>query len=192
MPLGDLSEPTTLLTYWSRPIIVLFPVGLALGILERSYRSSITVRWPLGLVMAIFCAFIAAGTVLDLTPDDASILRFVTWIPCTLCVAVCVFAKGNGGRFEYLIQKFGDASYSTYLFHLFVVSALVRTSIIDRSPVLFVILVVVLANFLGLVVFLAIEKPMLRRLRSWLLPRSGSTLRIGEVAAVAAMNPRSS
>lgn len=194
MPLGDLSEPTSLLAYWSRPIIILFPAGIALGMIERSYGLSIAVRWPLVLVAAIFGAFIAAGPLFDLNSDDASMLRFATWIPCLLCVVVCVFTKGTGGRFEYVIQKFGDASYSTYLFHLFIVSALVRTSLINGNTVVFVVLAVVLANLLGLGVFVWIERPILRQLRIRLLPRRAPApiFHIGEANAASASNARAS
>jgi exopolysaccharide production protein ExoZ len=65
-----------------------------------------------------------------------------------------------GGR---LLQAAGDASYSTYLLHLFVVAVLIR--MLPIPPPAFVVICIVAANAVGWLAYRLVERPILRRLR---------------------------
>jgi len=84
-----------------------------------------------------------------------------------------------------LLEQLGDASYTIYLFHLFIVMLL--DGVWQRLPalhgpgtaMLFVVMTLVLASAMGLVIFRLVELPLQRRLISLFVtgqrkPRSAS------------------
>jgi peptidoglycan/LPS O-acetylase OafA/YrhL len=89
-----------------------------------------------------------------------------------LVMGLCAVAQNAGiGWMGRLLIRLGDASYSTYLFHLFLVTEsypLYELLVMDRSlpsPLLFAVFCVVLASAGGVVIHLALELPLTKLLR---------------------------
>jgi exopolysaccharide production protein ExoZ len=176
LPLSATAEPMTVLQYWTRPIILLFAVGIGFGVLSEELEGRFTVPAPFLGILAVIAAWIAYSV---LTPQSTmDQLRFPmvvgVWVLCALCVALSVFGRSGEGRLEIAAEAFGDASYSVYLFHTFVLSALLRLGIERFSPALFVVAALVGANVFGLLMFAFVEKPVLKLLRRTLLPRASA------------------
>ena len=171
MPLADLTDPVTLVAYWSRPIILLFAVGIGIGLLEKRLRGRLAIPYPFPIMLAIFAVWFAYS----LMSEEPAVeqLRFplvlVVWLLCATCVFASVFGRSGEGVLEQAAEAFGDASYSVYLFHTFILSALLRLHVQDRSPTLFVAAALVGANVFGLLMYRFVEKPILRTLRRGLL-----------------------
>ena len=53
MPLSNMSEPLTIAQYWTRPILLLFAVGMGLGILEERLPRSFTIPRPFLLMLGV-------------------------------------------------------------------------------------------------------------------------------------------
>ena len=171
MPWSDLSEPMTRLAYWSRPIILLFVVGMSLGVLSERKPHGFVAPAPFATILGVLAVWLVYSLSGPLSVDDQ--LRFpavlVVWGLCAVCVFVSVFGRSGEGLFESAAEAFGDASYSVYLFHTFVLSALLRLHVQEISPVLFVVATLVGANVLGLLIYRYVERPMLKTLRRSLL-----------------------
>jgi exopolysaccharide production protein ExoZ len=171
----DGSEPNTLFRYWSRPIIILFTFGIAIGAAYDRFGRSIRVSTPLGWVAALVLSTLVVGVLGDGgAPTTPLPMKFLLWIPCVLCVFVCVFGIGGEGRFETWMHRFGDASYSTYLMHTFVLSILLRLKVLMGGPVVYIAAAVLLSNLLGWLVYTLVEIRIIRFLRRSLLPRDST------------------
>lgn len=174
MPLNDISEPLTVLQYWSRPVLLLFALGVGLGLLEDRLPRRPVVPRPFRLILATLALWLAISWVLQ--NPIAEQLRFpavlLVWLVCLACVFVSVFGASQEGRVAAVAEAFGDAPYSVYLFHAFIVSLLLRLKVEELSPALFVAAVLIGSNLFGLLMYAALEKPILAALRHGLRPRA--------------------
>jgi exopolysaccharide production protein ExoZ len=165
LPLLSVTQPITIFQYWTRPIILLFGIGILVGWLERSGSVRIKCRYPLLVVLALVGGYAISQQYLPPAALNDQYSRFFAWPFCLICVLACVFAPKIEGRTEALATRLGDASYSTYLFHIFILSALLRVHALLHHPLFFLFLTVVLSNCLGLLAYNFVERPMLRVLR---------------------------
>jgi exopolysaccharide production protein ExoZ len=169
-PDNDSHGALTLAQYWSRPIILLFVVGIGLGVLAERTAGEIVVPFPFLLMLGILAVWFAYSI---LSPEDeGEHMHFpsllLIWGLCFLCVFIGIFGRSEAGKFETIAEAFGDASYSVYLFHPFILSSLIRLRVPQTYPMLYVIASLVGANVFGYVVYVMIEKPMLRQGRRML------------------------
>ena len=67
-----------------------------------------------------------------------------------------------------MAEAFGDASYSVYLFHPFILSSLKRLHVETMFPAAYVVASLVGANVFGLIMYRLVEKPILRKGRTML------------------------
>jgi exopolysaccharide production protein ExoZ len=165
-PFSDATPTTTALTFLSAPVILLFAAGMAIGVLKQ--KSHILVRCPLLIVTALLATQIALFVILKIPPRLPFPACIETWIPGILAVAVCVFAAPSswGGRFKPISEMLGDASYSTYLFHMFVIFVVIK--VFPKTTELaipFVLAALVTSNLFGILLFRIIEQPLTRFLR---------------------------
>jgi exopolysaccharide production protein ExoZ len=166
-PFDDLSHATTVLTFLSDPMILLFAAGIGIGVLKK--KSDWCVRYPFQITLALIAVQLAVIVIFRIpsrVPFPASI---ATWLPGILAVAVCAFAAPSTrrGSFESLSEILGDASYSTYLFHIFIVFALGRVfpvTILFGVP--FVLAALIASNVFGIVFFQVVERRLSRFFRS--------------------------
>jgi exopolysaccharide production protein ExoZ len=114
MPLSDMAEPMTLASYWTRPIILLFAVGVGIGILQERISRRFLVPYPFLLMLAVLGAWFAYSLGAPLTAEEQ--IRFPTvlviWLLCGVWVFGSIFGRGGEGLFGSVAEAFGDASYS--------------------------------------------------------------------------------
>ncbi len=167
MPLSALEDPLTLATFWTRPILLLFIVGIGIAMLAERRPRWIDVPYPFAMMLGVLAVWYAYS--LGFPASPAALLQFPTviavWVLAAACVLISVFGQSREGWTERLAERFGDASYSVYLFHTFILSVLLRLDVQDRSPVLFVVAAVVGSNAFGYAVYCFVERPILRTLR---------------------------
>ena len=168
-PQSDSHGPLTLTQYWCRPIILLFVAGIGLGALEQRLRK-LQLPYPFLLISGLFVVWFAYSIASPLAEQQHYEFPYllVIWALCFLSVFIAVFGRSQPGRFETLAQSFGDASYSVYLFHPFVLSLLKRLHVEQMYPTLYVVAALVGANLLGLIIFRLVETPVLRTGRTML------------------------
>jgi exopolysaccharide production protein ExoZ len=171
MPLSDMAEPLTIAAYWTRPILLLFAAGIGLGLLRERVKPPFPVPHPFMLMLALLGLWFVYSLGVPLAAAEQ--IRFpavlAIWGLCGLLVFVSIFGGSEEGISEKAAEAFGDASYSVYLFHTFILSALLRLKLQDLSPVLFVAAAVIGANLFGFAMYRLVERPILRRFRRMLV-----------------------
>jgi peptidoglycan/LPS O-acetylase OafA/YrhL len=161
-PLSDITPAQTVFTFLSDPIILLFSAGMAIGVLKQHLGGRFVLPYPFWIALALLGVQIVVNIVFRVPsrlpfPEVLSV-----WIVGALAVAACAFAAPlSGGRFEAIAEALGDASYSTYLFHIFLVVALKMVfPITTVTAVFFVVGALLLSNLFGLVFYRSIERPI--------------------------------
>jgi exopolysaccharide production protein ExoZ len=127
-PLSDTRDPTSLMTFYSAPIILLFGTGVLIGTAARQLAGVSAVRSSALLLTTLVALLAADVAVFAIFADayPAGIAWLVAfWIVCTICVVLCVIVRiDDTGRFSQALVRLGDASYSLYLFHIFAIFAI--------------------------------------------------------------------
>jgi peptidoglycan/LPS O-acetylase OafA/YrhL len=159
-------QAKSIFDFYTSSIILEFAFGVALGYLYSTGAS--VPGFPAILMVLAGIAGLALSSIFDIrTPS-----RAVTFgIPALLIVAGAVFYERSHQVTEVGLAKLlGDASYSIYLLHGAVLSALgqfwreVGWAQIPGKVVLFSLNAVVAAGIAGIVVYLLVERPLLRML----------------------------
>jgi exopolysaccharide production protein ExoZ len=173
MPLSDMHEPLDLAAYWTRPIMLLFAVGIGFAVMEERVARSFAVPYPFASMLAVLGLWFAYSLCVPLTAEQQITFPtvLVIWLLCAAWVLISIFGRRGEGKFEAVMEAFGDASYSVYLFHTFILSLLLRLKLETFSPLLFAIAAIVGANALGLVIYRVVERPVLQRARKVLAGR---------------------
>ncbi|MER8779078.1 acyltransferase [Mesorhizobium sp. M0977] len=166
-PFSNSTPAQTVFTFFADPIILLFAAGMAIGVLKHHLGRRFVLRYPFWIAVALLVAQILVNIVFRIPsrlpfPEVISI-----WIAGAVAVAACAFAAPvSGGRFETIAEALGDASYSTYLFHIFLVAGLKMVlPITTVTAVFFVLAALLLSNLFGLVFYRTIERPISALLR---------------------------
>jgi len=181
-PLSDASNPSTILTFWSHPIILLFAAGVCIGSLERKFRGSFHLSYSFQIACILIASQVFAVIVFRIPADLPFSGAALFWAPDILAVAVCVVeAQASGSRFEFYAERIGDASYSTYITHVFVLAALNKVLPISTAVLSATYLIVALlgSNLVGIFVNRSFEIPVTSFLRNSLW---GTRKRIGSAA----------
>jgi exopolysaccharide production protein ExoZ len=172
---------STALTFWSEPIVLYFLGGVYLGLIRAWVdRRGGAREMSMGVLLSGLVALIVGYEILlyhEVMPR---------WLEAILAVALVAVlglttseARSPATRFLKLL---GDASYSTYLTHLFFLGVLWKViGATTLPPVVSMVIALVGANIAGLVVYKMIEKPMLTKMQSWLSrpARVATTVRSG-------------
>jgi exopolysaccharide production protein ExoZ len=158
-------DAQSLWAFVSYPIIGLFLVGMLLRVVVgvarpvRSIANSAAIMSlvPL-LVVAIF------GLEIRTYPVSAG-WRLFAWTTCAVCVCGAVWLeKARSSSRARFFERLGDASYSTYLFHPFVLSLMpfLASRVWLGGWALF-LMCLILAHLCGLFVHATLERPLLLR-----------------------------
>jgi exopolysaccharide production protein ExoZ len=171
-PLSDTRDPTSLMTFVSAPIVLLFGAGVLIGTAARQHAGGSTVRRSGLLLTALVAALTAPLVVFAIfggAYPAAIAWLAVFWIVCAICVVLCVIVRtDDAGRFSQALVRLGDASYSLYLFHFFAILATEKLwwLLVGRSGAsAFVLVCVAAAIVAAALINRFIETPMTDRLR---------------------------
>jgi exopolysaccharide production protein ExoZ len=180
-PLTDTSEPTTVLTFLCNPIILLFAAGVTLGVAIKEFAGHRLFHVPFAGTLSIAPIIISVAlfvTVLDRASYMVDIDRAawpVGWelVFWGLCVASVGFASVASSERRYAsvawLAKLGDASYSIYLFHFTVIAVVGRlweAAFGQPTPLVFIGIAFTAATFVGLMIHLLVEQPLLESFRT--------------------------
>lgn len=148
--------PPVALLVWSDPLILEFAAGVAIGLAFKA-----DVRIPDQVGAALFAAALSwfAWVAFDGHQYSGENMRVIVWgIPCVFTVAATALVDWpDASPLLRPLIFLGDASYSIYLFHMFVTfNVATRTWIISSMLLAVSILVGCLAH-------VSLEKPMLPR-----------------------------
>lgn len=156
---------------WEFALGVLLYIGHCRG--HVGHRGRLRPALPLLLAAAFAAALLPAFTDWPVILNAATrqfdhagaTWRFVCWgLPAFVIVACCLSLPGRAeSRAGRLLLALGDASYSIYLTHLFVVRlALEAIERLGLDPVAAMVAVLVLAPPVGLLAYRWLERPLLR------------------------------
>ena len=161
------------LRFWGAPIVLEFLLGVGIAsVWRRAPRG--TGPWAVGLALVGFGLTLVVGyggidDVRALNDPWNGLRRVVTWgLPSALLVFGVVRMERTDaapGRLERAAAFMGDASYSIYLTHVLVIRALGRlfeSGMVAAPGDAVVGLTVVASLAAGVVVHLAVERPLLR------------------------------
>jgi exopolysaccharide production protein ExoZ len=160
-------EAPILLTY-SNPIMLEFLGGTVFGFLYLR-GMPLNAIWATTLFIVGMIAFAIVGTA-DPVPEH---LRVLVWgVPGILLVVGLVSLEQTTGIPQIKsLGLLGDASYSIYLSHTIIISAIDRFAdwlgVLERmrGTAVFIIATIAISALCGIVVYFALERPMLERLR---------------------------
>ena len=165
----------TIQNFLANPIPCEFALGLGLAIGFRRL-GAIGRRWPISSAWAIPGCVLLALAPLYVTHVTTAGLpgwpRVFAWgLPAALVVAAFLAVGAPRTAFQRGLVFLGDASYSLYLAHIFVMAGygfILRAEFISQAPQIAIApVVVLLAMTFGAVVHLAVEKPLLRMVGRW-------------------------
>ncbi len=161
--------------FYTDIIILCMAYGVLIGFLETELKGLPQMNWRISpAFLLLIPTFLILAKPLTLGRSESwEVLSLFS----TLVVLACTLTAGNEqfGWFGRTLVLLGDASFSTYLFHLFIyptlfvvlakIATLFHTTL--RSPLLFAFAAVVVANGIGLVIHLGIERPLTRTLQKF-------------------------
>lgn len=171
--LGSSLEESAVRDFLTNPIPWEFVFGLCLALAFHHYRSNWRIRfspfWAVpGFAVLAFAPFYVLhdGTAgLDGWP------RVLAWgLPATLIVAASLSIGQSRDVISRLAVFLGDASYTIYLTHIFVLfgyGLALRSTLVSEAPQLILVpIFVVLAILVGVATHVLIEKPILALFRT--------------------------
>lgn len=164
----DDQNPLSLLSFYTNPFLLLFALGVSIGIAQAKLTE---MSWPVSpafLLLLPAAAFIAFPLTLG-TYDLYALLSIFSALIVLLCARVRLEPSGAIGRTLVLL---GDSSYSTYLFHPLILAVIAIALRMWAShpanttvAMVLVLACIVSANVAGLLIHLAIERPLIRAFR---------------------------
>jgi peptidoglycan/LPS O-acetylase OafA/YrhL len=185
-PLTDTSDPITTLAFWTNPTILLFLAGALLAVAwkARAAAARFITAYPLPICAALIAwtVWIFPQELADLSATAYQVplaWRLVFWGVCVALIALCVFGRPvKVNWFTAPLIKLGDASYSIYLFHTFVVVATEKVWWALDPPLpapFFLVAAFFTSAAAGIAIHHLIETPIERWLRVRLIPARSRT-----------------
>jgi len=177
-----------LLRFATHPMLLEFALGMAAFFLWQGNILSPRLRALSGLVgaaaliaEALLGSGVAANPALAISGETA-LRRVVEYaLPTFLLINFLVAWEPRDTIVRKILVTIGDASYSIYLVHLFVISMLVK--LIPLPPDGIWILLFLLTNIAGVAVYYCIEKPLARLASKVGKPRQKGSVKPVEVGA---------
>jgi len=167
--LDDTSDPLTVATFLTNPILLLFAAGVVLGTaIDLSERWAFPVpfgaAFSIGLTAGAIAVFVAW---VDEAPWPFG-WQIVFWALCVAIVFLALVAEEYRSWPIAVVERLGDASYSIYLFHFLVIAAVGRVWLTASDRMAewpFIAVAFVAASVAGLLIHLWVERPLLLTLR---------------------------
>lgn len=169
-PLVPYVDPLTPVAFWTDPIILFFAFGVALGLIEQAAPASVKTRRPLAMALSALGLIVAAFIELDLKFPLQIVWQLSLGLGCVIAVAATTLTDRDAASMsQHILIRTGDASFSTYLFHPIVITALTLLPLAALPPWLyisgFIAGALVGGNVLGHLVYRFVERPMTEGLR---------------------------
>ena len=169
--------PGVALNFWGDPIVLGFLFGVAAGL---AYNKGVRLSGP-GAVLLLIAGIVALWAPGQLAgPEDAMTARLAAAVPSTIVLLAVALGPQVDGRWRLWAPALliGDASYSLYLVHEFLLRLLylvwLKTSLIPAALLwLFVPAGIAIAVSAALVAYWCFERPVTRWLRH--VPAFGTT-----------------
>ena len=159
-------EPQNLLSFYSYPIVLLFTAGMCVRLWMKEGSNDISIKHSALVALTIPAATIIAFSSFVQTYPVSIIWRFGVWTACVVAVIATVRLDGAIAPKDAISKGLGflgNASYSTYLFHTFALSAvLIFCGELHVFGWPEFILCVLAAHVTGSLAHLFIERPILR------------------------------
>jgi exopolysaccharide production protein ExoZ len=149
-----------LVLVYTDPVMLEFLAGMVLGV---AYRKNMLPSWQMGWGLFVTGSVLfLIGALTDLTSP-----RIIVWgVPAVCLVSGLLIVEVKRGiRVDRAAAMLGDASYSIYLTHGLVISALAKAAA-ALNPALFVAICPVVAAAAGVLAWKYIERPLTDALRS--------------------------
>lgn len=109
-------DPRNIFEFWSNPIILLFAAGATLGLLRERFADTSIKIDALSCAIVLMTASFATFTLTNHAFALTSPAKFGYWAIDLAIVSACIFGSNKKTKLETL----GDASYTLYLSHIFV------------------------------------------------------------------------
>ncbi len=168
-----------LIEFYTRGILLEFLFGIAAYWYYTKYATATPALWlllPIGILIFALenlapLSLPSRNQLIDSLPRE-----FIRGIPALMIVVGTLYTRPKQGRIGQFLERLGDASYSLYLTHPYIIQIMVKVMIpILGLNVLTLIGASVLSIGLSIVValllFKLIEDPANRSLRKWLPPK---------------------
>jgi exopolysaccharide production protein ExoZ len=174
-----LLPPGAMRGFLTDPIALEFGFGFALAVaFANGYLSPRIGRWGL----LIGAAGLVLGTFFGPTIGTAGLapeIRFLFWgVPATAVLIAALFVRGGQTRAGRILIMLGDASYSIYLTHAFVMTAyasVLKSYALPHVPRPVLMLVPIVVSLVaGLLTYRLIEHPTNEWLKVWWKKRSNA------------------
>ncbi len=165
----DDRNPLSLLSFYTNPFLLLFALGILIGVAEARLPE---ISWPVSpalLLLLPALAFIAFPRSLG-SYDLYTLLSVISTAIVLLCARVKHNSSGVMGRTLVLL---GDSSYSIYLFHPMIIPLVIGIALriwgshprTAASAMMLVLAILVFANAAGLLIHVVVERPLIRAFR---------------------------
>lgn len=157
-------NPQNLFAFWSHPIVLYFLAGVAIGLLRaRTSRGpSFAVAFCGALVILILTTVLS-----DLWEGSSVAVAIAVPIAAVTAVAATAFAREDSRKsaVRRLAKRIGDASYSIYLTHTFVIAPAAKIGVAKIFPdmpiTVFTLLMLPTTALAGYCVFRFVERPLI-------------------------------
>lgn len=172
-PLTEPGIPTTVFTFVTNRIVLMFGLGVVLGLAYgRDGPAAAPVRHPFAVLLAVAAASGAAFTVLG--GDARASFAWECLVHATVLAGAVAVLFGQRVRLDRrmprLVARIGDASYSIYLFHFLLIVAFDNLWLAvagPRWPLAAVAGAILAAHLGGHLIYRLVERPTTRFLRRW-------------------------
>lgn len=164
--------PSDILAFYTKTDMSYFGYGVVIGLFEREFAPLPTIRWPFSpaFLLLIPPALLVA---FPTTLGAYNLWEFLAWYAMLVVLLCSTSAAKPAGLIRKALVLLGDASYSTYLFHLAVtgwVASLFQNIVVRHPdhPYLYlapVAVAVLTANLLGLLIHLTVERRIIHFFR---------------------------
>jgi exopolysaccharide production protein ExoZ len=163
-----IGRETAVMTFLSNTIVFEFVAGMGLYWVYRRGWAVPRAAIPIAIVLPILIWAIGSGAVASLLGDmNQRPLRFIAWgLPSLLIVYVLLAVPEMSNPLARALAKLGDASYSLYLCHPFVVALVVKTWIaigFQPSPAFGLLVVLPIAIIASLISYQMLERRLFPR-----------------------------
>lgn len=165
--------------YFGHPIILFFPLGIGIGLAAPRLAARNLLRPGFGAALALACAVLAIACAAGYFAGTRSPLSVAAAAgAAVLAAAVCTLhgPAVPDGPMRKLAHVMGDATYSVYLSHPFVVFGIGRLAAWSGSELpfgLFLIVALLASALVGLALYRGLERPLVKAFGRLLGQRPG-------------------